>query len=37
MGNVFAYFGKQQFYLKNALVIEQLAAVNTIVLIKLEP
>jgi Cu+-exporting ATPase len=37
MGNVFVYFGKQQFYLKNALVIEQLAAVNTIVLIKLEP
>jgi Cu+-exporting ATPase len=36
LGNV-ACFGKQQFYLKNALVIEQLAVVNTIVLIKREP
>jgi len=31
MGNVLRIFGKQQFYLKNALVIEQLAAVDTIV------
>ncbi|NRT15560.1 Cu+-exporting ATPase [Flavobacterium sp. 28A] len=31
MGNVLRIVGKQQFYLKNALVIEQLAAVDTIV------
>jgi Cu+-exporting ATPase len=31
MGNVLRIFGKQQFYLKNALVIEQLAAVDTLV------
>ena len=31
MGNVLRIFGKQKFYLKNALVIEQLAAVDTIV------
>ena len=31
MGNVLRILGKQQFYLKNALVIEQLAAVDTIV------
>ena len=31
MGNVLRIFGKQKFYLKNALVIEQLAKVDTIV------
>lgn len=31
LGNVLRIFGKQQFYLKNAVVIEQLAAVNTLV------
>ncbi|OCB78697.1 heavy metal translocating P-type ATPase [Flavobacterium crassostreae] len=31
MGNVLRILGKKQFYLKNALVIEQLAAVDTIV------
>ncbi|MBU2060598.1 MAG: heavy metal translocating P-type ATPase metal-binding domain-containing protein [Bacteroidetes bacterium] len=31
MGNVLRIFGKQQFYLKNALVIEQLAAVDVVV------
>jgi Cu+-exporting ATPase len=31
MGNVLRILGKQKFYLKNALVIEQLAAVDTIV------
>tara|TARA_R110002167_G_scaffold63759_2_gene180147 strand:- start:1357 stop:3744 length:2388 start_codon:yes stop_codon:yes gene_type:complete len=30
-GNVLRIFGKQKFYLKNATVIEQLAAVNTII------
>jgi Cu+-exporting ATPase len=35
-GNVLRFLGKQKFYLKNALVIEQLAKVDTIVLIKQE-
>lgn len=31
VGNVLRIFGKHQFYLKNATVIEQLAAINTII------
>ena len=31
LGNLLRIFGKQKFYLKNAIVIEQLAAINTII------